>query len=238
MIQRYYFRHFRERNAATHGVPNKTTDESVNELANDLKNFKVEIIPLSINVKPLTPQTLALAFSALTELTTKLWLIARHRFADLIEYTQTRDVRFANEAGSTIMYVTYNSPFSFGLQVDKVVPGIADAIMTVVDGLSQRKAKQQKLEIDNLIALTTTKAAEDQLKKQQDMSELERQQQEIKLEKQRLFNEKIRQELMEQRLGSQIKQVEQALELAGKAEVLFPLGMVDVLRITYLQQYN
>ena len=95
--------------------------------------------------------------------------------------------------------------------------------MTIVDGLSQRKAKQEKLETNNLIALMTTKAALEQLKQQQNMSELERQHQEIKLEKQRLFNEKIRQELMGQRLGSQMKQVEQALELAGKAvDIVYP----------------
>ena len=119
---------FEDRNAAVHGLPIKSESERSVELASEFKNFKVEIFSLSINVKPLTPQALALAFTALTELTTKLWLIARHRLADLIEYTQTRDVRFANEAGSTITYVTYNSPFSFGLQVDEVVPGIADAI--------------------------------------------------------------------------------------------------------------
>jgi len=204
-------------NKRLHSKSSETEGERWYGLAKEFTNFKVEIIPLSIDVKPLTPQTLAYTFTALTELTTKLWLIAHHRFADLIEFTQTHDVRFANEAGSTIAWVTYNSPFSFGLQVDKVVPGIADAIVTIVDGLSQRKAKQDKLELDNLLALMANKAAEEHLKQQQAITELEREKREIELEKLRLENQKERQALTEQRLESQFKQIEYALELTGKA---------------------
>ncbi len=187
------------------------------------ENIFMNLKNVLIDVKTLTPQTLALVFTALTELTTKLWLIAKHRFVDLIEYTQTHDVRFANEAGSTITYVTYNSPFSFGLQVDRLVPGISEAIMTIVDGLSQRKAKRERLEIDNQITLNAVKVAGEQLKQQPEMSELEREKQEISLEKQRLNNEKIKQVLVEQRLELQMKQIEQALELAAKAvDIVYP----------------
>lgn len=208
---------YETRNETIHRVPDKTAAERIAEIVNLVKNSQTRIIPLLINEEPLTPQTLALAFTALTEFTTKLWLIAKHRFADLIEYTQTHDVRFANEAGSTIAWVTYNSPFSFGLQVDKLVPDIADAVITIVDGLSQRRAKRERLEIDNQIALNAVKTAEEQLKQQQEMAEFEREKQEISLEKQRLNNEKIRQVLVEQRLELQMKQIEQALEFAGKA---------------------
>lgn len=201
---------YETRNETIHRVPDKTAAERIAEIVNLVKNSQTRIIPLLINEEPLTPQTLALAFTAQTEFTTKLWLIAKHRFADLIEYTQTHDVRFANEAGSTIAWVTYNSPFSFGLQVDKLVPGIADAVITIVDGLSQRRAKRERLEIDNQIALNAVKTAEEQLKQQQEMAEFER-------EKQRLNNEKIRQVLVEQRLELQMKQIEQALEFAGTA---------------------
>ena len=214
---------YETRNETIHRVPDKTAAERIAEIVNLVKNSQTRIIPLLINEEPLTPQTLALAFTALTEFTTKLWLIAHHRFADLIEFTQTHDVRFANEAGSTIAWVTYNSPFSFGLQVDKVVPGIADAIMPIVDGLSQRKAKQDKLELDNLLAPMANKAAEEHLKQQQDITELEREKREIELEKLRLENQKERQALTEQRLKSQFKQIEYALELTGKAvDIVYP----------------
>src|SRR6266568_4171224 len=161
------------RNDFVHGKPSdKTIVENLGKLANEMTNLRLAFVPLLIDVKTLTPQTLALVFTALTELTTKLWLIAKHRFVDLIEYTQTHDVRFANEAGSTITYFTYNSPFSFGLQVDRLVPGISEAIMTIVDGLSQRKAKRERLEIDNQITLNAVKVAGEQLKQIEQALEL------------------------------------------------------------------
>jgi hypothetical protein len=40
--------------------------------------------------------------SALTELHTKCWLIAKDHFADLIQYTQTQDTRFPKEANLVI----------------------------------------------------------------------------------------------------------------------------------------
>jgi hypothetical protein len=166
-----------ERNEKIHGKSNEAINEVWNELANEMKHSP--IIPLRINEEPLTPQTLAIAFTALTELTTKFWLISKRRFADLIEYTQTHDIRFANEAGATIAWATFHSPFSFGLQVDKLVPGVAQAVMTVVDGLSQRKAHLEKLEIENLAAAQKIREAEENLKQQQEMAALEREKQEI-----------------------------------------------------------
>jgi hypothetical protein len=209
------------RNAKIHGKSNKAINEEWNELAKEMKN--TPIIPLRINEEPLTPQTLVITFTALTELATKLWLIGKHRFADLIEYTQTRDVRFANEAGATIVRVAYNSPFNFGVQVDKLVPGVADAVMTIVDGLSQRKAKREQVEIDNRAAAQRIKEAAEALKQQQKYSELEREKMELGLERLSLENEKKRQALVEQRLESRIKQIDVALELAGKAvDIVYP----------------
>jgi hypothetical protein len=215
---------YKARNDFVHGKPSdKTVIEYLDKLTDEMKNSLFTIIPLRLVEEPLTPQTLALVFTALTELTTKLLLIAKHRFADLIEYTQTHDVRFANEAGSTIAYVTYNSPFNFGLQVDKLVPGVADAVMTIVDGLSQRKAKREKVEIDNLASAQRIKEAAEALKQQQRYSKLEREKMELGLERMILENEKERQALVEQRLESRIKQVEYALELAGKAvDTVYP----------------
>ncbi len=187
------------------------------------------MIPLRIVEEPLTPQNLAIILTALTELTTKFWLIAKRRFADLIEYTQTHDVSFANEAGTTIAWITYYSPLNFGLQLDKVVPGVAEAVMTVVDGLSQRKAHREKLELENMAAAQRIKEAEEQFKHQQEMAALEREKQEILLEKRRLENEKERQALVEKRLESLKKQIEDAHELAGKAvDIVYPNADADM----------
>ncbi len=174
------------------------------------------IIPIRITEKPLTPYNLAIALTALTELTTKFWLIAKRRFDDLIEYTQTHDGRFAKEAGATIAYARYNSPFNFGFQVDKLVPSVADATMTVVNGLTQRKAKLEQLELENQAAAKKIKEAEQKARQEQQMAALE-------LEKQRLAIEKERQALVEQRLDAQKKRIEDSLELANKAvDIVYP----------------
>jgi hypothetical protein len=203
-------------------------DSKVLELVEKFKNeyeneIKKRLINLSIVQEPLTPQNMALIFTALTELTTKLFLIERLRFDDLIEYTQTHDIRFADEAGSSIVSASKNSPFNFGFQVDRLVPSVAEAVMTVVDGLSQRKAHQEKLEIENLAALQKIKEAEENLIQQLDMAVLEREKQEIALEKLRLEIEREQQTLIEHRLEAQQKQIEDALELAGKAvDIVYP----------------
>lgn len=206
--------------------------DAFNELRIEIENedkSKLPAIPFHIVEEPLTSQNVALTLTSLTELTTKLWLIAKRHFTDLIEYTQTHDVRFANEAGTTIAWITYNSPLSFGLNVDKVMPGIAEAIITVVDGLSQRKAKREELEIHNEIELLTIKSGKEQLKQQKEMTALEREKQEIRLEKQRLKNEKTRLALVEQRLQSQMTQIEQALELAAKAvDIVYPNADAEI----------
>lgn len=159
-------------------------------------------IPIRITEEPLTPQTLAILFTALTELTTKLWLIAKHRLADLIDYTQTRDVRFANEAGLTIAWVTYNSPFSFGLNFDLSATNVADGTMTIVDGLAQREAKREQLEIAN-------KAALQKIEDDEQKSELERTKELLAIEREKVA---LLKETMEvQKLG-----IEYALEIADK----------------------
>lgn len=91
--------------------------------------------------------------------------------------------------------------------------------MTIVDGLSQRKAKREQLEIDNQATLQKIKEAEEALKQQQEMAEQERQKREIELERLRLKYEKERQAFVEQRLESRIKLIDSALELASKAIV-------------------
>lgn len=186
----------------------KAANEIRDEASSQIKNSSLTI-PLRINEEPLTPQTLATAFTALTELTTKLWLIANHRFADLIEYTQTHDTRFANEAGSSIAYVTYNSPFSFGLNFDLSATNVADGTMTIVNGLSQRKAKREQLEISNQAALQKIEGDEQK-------SELERTREQLAIERERVAL--LRETMEVQKIG-----IEYALELADKAvDIVYP----------------
>lgn len=61
------------RNDFKHGNPSdKTIVENLDKFANEMTNLRLAFVPLLIDVKTLTPQTVALVFTALTELTTKL----------------------------------------------------------------------------------------------------------------------------------------------------------------------
>jgi len=46
------------------------------------------------------------------------WLVAKGRFADLIEYTQTQTLRFDEEASVLITSITYRSPLNMEWKVD------------------------------------------------------------------------------------------------------------------------
>ncbi|HEY6285627.1 MAG TPA: hypothetical protein VIX20_08195 [Ktedonobacteraceae bacterium] len=137
----------------------KTIRKAMDDVQNDLKTeewkrqrYNKTTITFRITKEPITPQTIATTFTALTELYTKLWLIARHRYREAIAYTPNH-VHLTSEAGITITQVTYNSPFLFGLQLDELFPKVANAIVTLVDGLSQRKAmaplELEKRELEN-----------------------------------------------------------------------------------------
>ena len=181
------------------------------------------LIHIRITEEPLTPQNVALTLTALTELTTSFWLMAKRRFADLIEYIQTHDIRFAYEAGTVITKVSYNSPFDFCWKVDISAPSVAEAFVTTLDGIKQRDERRQKavlenisIELENQAMVQKIKEADQQLKQQQEMAAIEREKQKILLENLRLKNDKNRLALVAQRLDMQKKQIEDALELAGQ----------------------
>ena len=172
------------------------------------------IIPFRITEEPLTPYNLATILMALTELYTKYWLAAKGRYADLVEFSQTRDVRFTKEAGTAIAWATYNSPFNFGLSIDKVVPGAADGLMTVIDGLTQREAKRRKLELENESIVLENRAREQQIKKDEQKSEHEQKMAALEEEQKRIEVEQKRLSYMEHRLELEKKNFEYARELA------------------------
>jgi hypothetical protein len=190
----------------------KELDEAIDEMRAIYE--KPTTIPLRIIEEPLKPQNLALAFTTLTELATKFWLIAKHRLSDLIEYTQTHDIRFADEAGSTIAWATYSSPFSFGFQVDKLVPSVADALMTVVNGLSQRKAHVEKLELDN-------QAAEQKIKEDEKKSELEQTKEQLAIERERVA-------LLRETMEAQKQGIEYAIEITKTlVDITYPNADIE-----------
>ena len=173
-------------------------------------------IHIRILEEPLTSHNLASIISALTEFTTKCWLISTGRLADLIEYTQTHNIRFAEEAHTIITKVTYNSPLNIDWTVDISAPSVAEAIVTTIDGITQRKAKLVKSELENQAKAQAFREAEQKAEQEQQLGLLEQEKQRLEIEGQRLA-------LLEQRLEVQKKGIEFALEIACKTvDVLHP----------------
>lgn len=169
------------------------------------------VSPLRIRIleTPLTAQNLVTIISAMTELSTKYWLIAKGRFADLIEYTQTHNLRFAEEANILVTRITYNSPFNMDWKVDLSAPSVAKALVTTIDGISQRRERLEKARLENQAKALEMKEAEQKTQRKNQMVQLEQEKQQLQLEQRRL-------ELLEKQLEVQKKGIEYALEIAEK----------------------
>ena len=175
--------------------------------------FRIRIIEES-----LTSYDLATILSALTELSTKFWLIIQGRFAHLIEYTQTHDVRFAEEADLVVTKFTYNSPaeINFSLAQLPDPEKLANAIVTVIDGIGQRKERLEKIKLD-------IQGKAQQIEQVKQKAEQDNQVAALEREKQALENEKQRLVLLEQQLDLQKKAIDYALEIAEKTvDLLYP----------------
>ncbi len=182
------------------------------ETASPASTLRIRIIE-----EPLTPYNLTTMISALTELSTKFWLIANGRLAELIEYAQTHDVRFVEEAGLVITKITYNSSLDIAFSSPNFDPkNITDALVTTIDGVMQRKTKLEQAELENLAKAQEIKLAEQKAEQEQQIAALEREKQALEIEKQRLA-------LVQQQLDLQKQGREYALEIAKKTvDLLYP----------------
>lgn len=167
------------------------------------------IISMRIIQEPLTAQNLSTIISALTELSTKYWLIAKERFADLIEYTQTHNGHFAEEAQVVVTKITYNSPMNMDWKVDLSAPSVAEALVTTIDGITQVHKRLEKMELENQAKLLEIGQAEQRADHEQQIAKLEQEQRRLEVEQRRL-------EVLEKRLEVQKKGIEYALEIAAR----------------------
>ena len=174
--------------------------------------FRIRILE-----EPLTPYNLASTISAITELSTKCWLIVNKRFADLVEYTQTHDVRFVEETPLIITKITYNSPFDASFKIDLSASDLAIAIGTAIDGVTQAKKRLEKAELENKAKVQEIEHAKQKAERESKAALLEQEQQELAIERERLA-------ILEKRLDVQKKGIEYALEIATKASLIRAWG--------------
>lgn len=185
-------------------------------------------IPIRIVETPLTAHNLTTIVSSLTELSTKYWLIAKGRFADLIEYTQTRNSYFAEQANLVITGITYNSPVTMDLKVDLSAPSVAAALITTIDGITQAPKRLEQKKLENRAKAQELLHAEQLSAHEQQMALLEQEQRRLEIERQRL-------ELLEKQLDVQKKGIEYALEIAGKVVDLLQPGADPATRAMEIQ---
>jgi hypothetical protein len=186
--------------------------------------------------EPLTAQNFSIIISALTELHTKCLLIAKGRFPDLIEYSQTRNIRFPEQARLIISKITQNSPvdIKFNVNADASAQGIVEALKLGIDAVSQaplrhkeiqlaNQAKELELKIQELVAQSELddKAQTRQINAQR--AELENQKTQLELERQRLEIDRQNVALQKERLEYQIAARDFAFDTAGMMiEKLYP----------------
>lgn len=138
------------------------------------------------------------------------------RLADLVEYTQTHNARFDEEAGTIITRITYNSPFNMDWKVDVSAPSVAEAVLTTIDGIVQRKVRLEKAELENQTMVQEIKQAEQKAELENQMAMLAKEQKRLEIEERRLA-------LLEKRLDVEKKGIEYALELASRTvDILHP----------------
>ena len=198
-------------------------DEPRVATAESTSTFRIRIME-----EPLRPHNLTSIISAITELTTKCWLIGNGRFANLIEYTQTRDVRFVEETQLIITRITYNSPFDASFKIDLSASNLAEAIRTTIDGVKQAKQRLKKAELENKAKAQEIEHAKQKADQEGKAALLEQEQQELAIERERL-------EILEKRLDVQKKGIEYALEIATKTVTILQPNADEQIKAMLIQ---
>ncbi len=190
-------------------APRNVRDESAATPEGALPSDGSTIISLRIAEEPLTARNLETTLSALTALHTKCWLIHHGRYADLIDYAQTRNARFAQEANLILTKITQNSPVD--LRLDVGLASIGDAIRTAIDAvvLTPHRIKEAKLKnrASESEAQQKERAAQAALADQEQARQLAAERAALELERERLA-------VQRERLALEYERVQAALDTA------------------------
>jgi len=162
--------------------------------------------------RELTTQSVATIIPALTELQFKCWLIVKGRYAELIEYAQTRNIRFAEEANLVITRIEYNSPFEITfapLDPKNIAEAINEAVQAKQKLIALKIANQEKAE---KIQQDAKRAEQEYQAKQQELA-IAAQKAAQESQMAQMEQERLKFELEKQRLTFQIEHEKQKLEL-------------------------
>ncbi len=189
------------------------------ELDQVISTINIQDMRIRITQTPLTPQNLVAIILPIVDLYTKCWLIVRGRFADLIEFTQTRSSRFIEEANLVIPKITQNSPLNIDWKLDASPQGLMIALATGIDAITQSPHRVESAVLENRAKELTNSLKE--LETQSELADKEQARQiaaqKAELEKQATLLEIERQrlEVVAKRLEVEKMRIDYALQIAG-----------------------
>lgn len=171
---------------------------------------------IAISEEPLTAQNLLAIIAAITDLHTRCWVVQQKQFADLMDYSQTRDPRFLKKANLRIGMMTHNSPaiIDFLINSSGSVTGaavLAFALKNAIDAVAQTPLRFRATKLKNEREALNQQIAAQQAEAENKDKEQERQ---IAAQKAQLELEKQQIELDRQRLELQKDRVKIVLEIA------------------------
>ena len=111
--------------------------------------FRIQILE-----EPLTSHSLSTIIAVITDLYTRCWLIQQKRFADLMDYTQSRDPRFVREANLQVGAMSHNSPAIVDLLLNAgaIAGGATTLVFTLtkaIDAVAQTPLRSEAMKLKN-----------------------------------------------------------------------------------------
>jgi APA family basic amino acid/polyamine antiporter len=183
--------------------------------------------------EPLTPHNLTSVISAITDLSTKCWLMAKGRLADLFEYTQTHEAHFTEETHLILTRITYNSTLDMSFSIDRTAPNLVEALKTAMEGVVQAQRGLEDAELEYPATAEHRKVARPNTNPTAILEH------EITLKREQL-------EILEKRLNVQKEKEGAAFEIAAKTvTLLYPNSdeetktrLIQALQPDFLQLQN
>ena len=158
-------------------------------------------VRLRIVEEPLTAHNVAIVFTALTDLYTKLVLLKREMVGDLVYFNQTHDPSYYVDTPLIISSMTQNSPVSIVLNVG---PAIGKALESIIDAVTLTPARLKAAKLANELIVQRAHAQRAEARARgvnlEAASHLALEQARVEYEREALKLERERLELHEQRL--------------------------------------
>lgn len=156
------------------------------------------IVQVRIVQNPLTSQNLSTILLAITELHTKCWLVEQDQIGELLDFPQTHDTRFEDEANLRVLRITHNSPTILDLLLAST--SIAGAIKIAIDAVAQTHLRYKSVKLDNQKKALEIRQKEQEGWQNQQRAELEMRKEQIEIAERELELEQKWLELEEKRL--------------------------------------